>query len=477
MQTYGVYLLNFEITDRHGYTRYFKDTFLACDCENTFILGMPWLTLADPTVFWKKDEKYSNHLEWKKYNATVALETTRWIAMSDAKSFAEKTMNESNNVYVMHVKYVSDLVQQIGPAISTTGEVVSAIDLRQRDFDATEVVLSEVYREYADIFSEEDANKLPEHGPHDYVIELIDNRQPPNGPVYNLSQVELAVLRQYIDKHLANQFIWPSKSPAGAPILFVKKPSGGLRLCVDYQGLNNITIKNCYPLPLIGESLDWLSKAKQYTQLDLTSAYHRLRIKKGDEWKTAFCTRYGHYEYQVLPFGLSNAPAIFQAYINQALAEKLDVFCIVYLDKILIYLEKAKNHTEDVKWVLQKLREANFFVNLQKCNFDAEEVRFLGYIVSPNGVKMEESRVDAIRTWLEPRCVRDVQVFIGFANFYKRFIEGFSKKTALLTSLIKNPAVKQSRKLAAVKNDSFLTSEARKFFQLIKNAFLEAPIL
>ena len=120
------------------------------------------------------------------------------------------------------------------------------------------------------------------------------------------------VLRQYIDKHLANQFIRPSKSSAGASILFVKKLSGGLRLCVDYQGLNNITVKKRYLFPLIGESLDQLSKAKRYTQLNLTSAYHCLRIKKGDEWKTAFRTQYGHFEYQILPFGLSNAPAKFQ---------------------------------------------------------------------------------------------------------------------------------------------------------------------
>ena len=146
-------------------------------------------------------------------------------------------------------------------------------------------------------------------------------------------------MKTYIETHLKTGFIRPSKSPAGAPILFDKKPNGSLRLCVDYRGLNNLTIKNRYPLPLIGESLDRLGRAKRFTQLDLTSAYHQMRIKEGDKWKTAFRTRYDHFEYQVMPFGLSNAPASFQGYNNKILAEKLDIFIIVYLDNIFIYTE------------------------------------------------------------------------------------------------------------------------------------------
>ena len=146
---------------------------------------------------------------------------------------------------------------------------------------------------------------------NEHAIDLEDGKQPPYGPIYSLSPVELETLKIYIKTHLKTGFIWPSKSPAGAPILFNKKPNGSLRLCVDYQGLNNLTIKNRYPLPLIGELLDRLGRAKRFTQLDLTSAYHRMRIKEGDEWKMAFQTRYGHFEYQVMPFGLSNAPASF----------------------------------------------------------------------------------------------------------------------------------------------------------------------
>ncbi len=149
--------------------------------------------------------------------------------------------------------------------------------------------------------------------------------------------MELETLKVYIENNLASGFIRPSKSPAGAPILFDKKSDGSLRLCVDYRGLNNLTIKNRYPLPLVGESLDRLGRAQRFTQLDLTNVYYRMRIREGDEWKMAFRTRYGHFEYQVILFRLTNAPATFQGYINKILTEKLDVFVIVYLDDILIY--------------------------------------------------------------------------------------------------------------------------------------------
>ena len=199
-----------------------------------------------------------------------------------------------------------------------------------------------------------------------------------------------------------------------------------------------MTIKYRYPLPLIGKSLNCLGRAKHFTQLDLTNTYHRMRIREGDEWKTAFRTRYGHFEYQVMPFGLSNAPASFQGYVNKILAEKLDVFVIVYLDDILIYTEDAGQvHVEAVRWVLGELRKHGLFANLKKCRFHQEEVRFLGYVVSSQEIRIEEERINAVKAWPEPKSIRDIQVFIGFANFFRRFIQGFSKIAALLTSMLK----------------------------------------
>ena len=174
---------------------------------------------------------------------------------------------------------------------------------------------------------------------NEHAIKLEEGKQPPFGPIYSIGSVKLEILKTYIMTNLTNGFIRPSKSLAGAPILFDKKPDGSLRLCVDYWGLNNITIKNRYLLLLIGESLNRLSRARRFTQLDLINAYHWIRICDGNEWKTAFWTQYGHFKYQVMPFGLFNAPVIFQGYVNKILTEKLDIFIIVYLEDILIYTE------------------------------------------------------------------------------------------------------------------------------------------
>ena len=196
------------------------------------------------------------------------------------------------------------------------------------------------YSNYSNVFLAENAAELLENtGMNEHAIKLEEDKQPLFGPIYSLGPVELETLKTYIKTNLANGFIWPSKSPARTLILFDKKPDQSLRFCVDYRGLNNIIIKNWYPLPLIGKLLDRLGQAKRFTQLDLTNAYHQMRICESDEWKTAFWTRYSYFEYQVMPFGLSNVPTTFHKYVNKILAEKLDIFVIIYLDDILIYTE------------------------------------------------------------------------------------------------------------------------------------------
>jgi hypothetical protein len=172
---------------------------------------------------------------------------------------------------------------------------------------------------------------------------------------YNMSPAELKVLEEYINEALAKGWIRESQSSAGAPVLFIPKKSGELRLCVDYRGLNAITIKNRYPIPLISELLDRLGNSTVFSKLDLKNAYHRIRIREGDEWKTAFRTRYGHFEYLVIPFGLTNAPATFQAYINRALRGLVDVICIVYLNDILVFSKSEEEHYEHLERVIERL--------------------------------------------------------------------------------------------------------------------------
>ena len=255
---------------------------------------------------------------------------------------------------------------------------------------------------------------------------------------YSLGLVELETLKTYIETNLANGFIRLSKSPAGALILFDRKSDESLCFCVDYWGFNNITIKNKYPLSLIGELLDQLGWARRFTQLDLTNAYHRIMICEGDEWKTAFRTRYGYFKQQIRPFGLSNALAIFQSYVNKILAEKLDIFVIVYLDDILIYTKDlSQPHFEALHWVLDQLWKYLLFANLKKFCLYQDEVCFLGYLVSSKDISIKAKKIEVVQKWLKAKPIRDIQFFLNFANFYQQFIQGFSKIAAPFTSMLK----------------------------------------
>ena len=321
------------------------------------------------------------------------------------------------------------------------------------------------YREFSDVFEKCNADRLPEHRPYDCPIDLIDGACPPFGPIYGLSEPELDALRGYIDENLAKGFIRHSKSPAGSPILFVKKKDGSLRLCVDYRGLNKVTIRNRYPLPLIPELLDRLRTGQVFSKIDLRGAYNLVRIRPGDEWKTAFRTRYGLFEYRVMPFGLTNAPAVFQHMINDIFREYLDQFMVAYLDDILIYSPDLHTHEQHVRLVLSKLREHGLYAKCEKCVFDQPSVEFLGYIISPDGISMDQRKVAAIQEWQPPTRVRDLQSFLGFANFYRRFIKGFSS--------IVQPLVALTRK----DRPFTWTSVEHKAFVSLKSAFMTAPVL
>ena len=325
--------------------------------------------------------------------------------------------------------------------------------------------------EYRDVFSSEAAGTLPRHAWGDHAIDIEHGKEAPYGPLYNLSPKELAVLREYLDDAMAKGWIRRSTSPAGAPILFVPKKDGKLRLCVDYRGLNKVTIKNRLALPLISETLDRLAGAKLFTKLDLKDAYHRIRIKKGDEWKTAFRTRYGHYEYLVMPFGLTNAPATFQGYINRALSGIVDIFCVVYLDDILIFSNSPEEHWRHVREVLERLRQYQLYANLGKCEFGVTQVEFLGYLISTKGVLMDPRRVEAIAAWETPKSFRDVQVFLGFANFYRRFIHRYSVIAKPITDLLKG--AKEGRKGGLFE----WPEEAERAMRKLCAAFTTAPLL
>ena len=280
-----------------------------------------------------------------------------------------------------------------------------------------------------------------------------------------MSREELLVLKKYLDDNLAKGFIRPSNSAAASPVLFVRKPGGGLRFCVDYRGLNALTVKNRYPLPLIRETLDRLNKAKYFTKLDIIAAFNKLRMAKGDEWLTAFRTRYGLYEYLVMPFGLSNAPSSFQHYINDTLRDFLDKFATAYIDDILIYSNTLAEHRKHVRQVLERLKTAGLQVDIDKCEFHQQSVKYLGLIISTDGIRMDPDKIRAVIEWAQPRLVKELQGFLGFANFYRRFIKDYSRVVLPLINLTR-------------KDQPYLWRHAQESaFQELKNRFTSAPIL
>ncbi|KAJ1044136.1 hypothetical protein NDA10_001847 [Ustilago hordei] len=324
------------------------------------------------------------------------------------------------------------------------------------------------YQHLRDVFDEVEADKLPHHTEHDLHLELIEGGKPPQGPLYLKGPKEMSELRRYLDENLEKGFIRPSKSPARSPVLFVPKKDGGLRLCVDYRGLNEITIKNRAPLPLIEEQLFLLRKARIYTKLDLRAAYNLIRVAKGDEWKTAFGTQLGLYEYLVMPFGLANAPAHFQSFINVIFRDIIGVYVVVYLDDFLIFSDTEEVHVKHVTEVLTRLRSNRLFAKLSKCEFHTKTVEFLGYIIKPTGIEMDPEKIRTVKEWPMPVSIHDIQRFLGFANFYRRFIAHFARIAKPLTSLVK--PTERFKKFE-------LPEEAQQAFHQLIQAFTSAGVL
>ncbi|KAJ1576469.1 hypothetical protein NDA12_005468 [Ustilago hordei] len=324
------------------------------------------------------------------------------------------------------------------------------------------------YQHLRDVFDEVEADKLPHHTEHDLHLELIEGGKPPQGPLYLKGPKEMSELRRYLDENLEKGFIRPLKSPARSPVLFVPKKDGGLRLCVDYRGLNEITVKNRAPLPLIEEQLFLLRKARIYTKLDLRAAYNLIRIAKGDEWKTAFGTQLGLYEYLVMPFGLANAPAHFQSFINDIFRDIIGVYVVVYLDDFLIFSDTEEVHVKHVTEVLTRLRSNRLFAKLSKCEFHTKTVEFLGYIIKPTGIEMDPEKVRTVKEWPMPESIHDIQRFLGFANFYRRFIAHFARIAKPLTALVK--PIERFKKFE-------LPEEAQQAFHKLIQAFTSAGVL
>ncbi|KAL0556882.1 hypothetical protein IC582_005399 [Cucumis melo] len=343
----------------------------------------------------------------------------------------------------------------------TWGILASVVDTREADVSLSSEL---VVRDYPDVFPEE-LPGLPPHREVEFAIELEPGTVPISRAPYRMAPAELKELKVQLQELLDKGFIRPSVSPWGAPVLFVKKKDESMRLCIDYRELNKVTVKNRYPLPRIDDLFDQLQGATVFSKIDLRSGYHQLRIKDEDVPKTAFRSRYGHYEFIVMSFRLTNAPAVFMDLMNRVFREFLDTFVIVFIDDILIYSKTEAEHEKHLRMVLQTLRDNKLYAKFSKCEFWLKQVSFLGHVVSKAGVSVDPAKIEAVTGWTRPSTVSEVRSFLGLAGYYRRFVENFSRIATPLTQLTRKGA-------------PFVWSKAcEDSFQNLKQKLVTAPVL
>ena len=318
---------------------------------------------------------------------------------------------------------------------------------------------------FGPIFEKSSFDTLPPRRKWDHAIELKDDSTPFTSKIYPLARDEQRQLDEFIEEHLSSGRIRPSKSPIASPFFFVKKKDGSLRPVQDYRRLNAGTIKNRYPLPLISEIIDKLRGARYFTKFDVRWGYNNVRIKEGDEWKAAFITNRGLFEPLVMFFGLTNSPATFQAMMNELFSGLIKRgVVIVYMDDILIFTKTLEEHRAVTKEVLQILADNGLSLKPEKCEWEKTKVEYLGLVISEDGVEMNSGKVEAVRTWPEPKDKHELQQFLGFANYYRRFINHFSTMSCPLHRLTGNQPWKWGE-------------EERKAFKDLKMAVTTAPVL
>jgi len=304
-------------------------------------------------------------------------------------------------------------------AINISTEVAIENKKNNEDQDVRDTVPRE-YHHLLNVFEQGEKTKVPPHRPGmDLGIDLEEGKTVPIKKIYALSYDQLEELHGYIKQNEDRGWIRRVKSGRASPIMFVKKKDVKLRLCADYRALNEVTKKDRHPLPLISEALDRLGGAKYFTKLDIKDAYHNIRISEGDEWKTTFSTKLGTYESLVMLFGLCNAPAAFQRWINEVLMEYIDMCCIVYLDDVLIYSNTLQQHRKEVSNILEAIRKSGMKVIQSNCEFHQNEREYLGFIIGQEGVKTDPVKTQAIWDWTTSKKIKEIQCFLGFCNFYR----------------------------------------------------------
>ena len=421
------------------------------------ILGMSWLDEHDPEIGWRerslttrttgRSPALFRPLDAGNQHTTLATLTMNGVRKAIAR-------DEVDELYALFVRPAGSADAAAPPP----PPVVPPTPKEQALADA-------LLREYADVFGAEPNGVPPSRGVEHRIVLVPGAVPPPVRPLRHQSSKDLAFFEEYTRELVAAGKMQLSNSPFGAMALIVRKKDGTSRVVIDYRDLNELTVKNKYPLPLMDELFDRVTGAQYFTKLDLKGGFHQILIHEDDRAKTAFRTRYGSYEYRVLPMGLCNAPGTFMELMNSVFRDMLDRSVLVFLDDILVFSKTLEEHVTHLREVLDRLRAQKLYAKLSKCELIRRMVTFLGHLLGVDGLRVMADKVGAVREWPTPRSATDVRAFLGLAGFYRRFVKDFSLVALPLSDLTKD-------KVAFA-----WSAAAQSAFDALKRALCSAPVL
>lgn len=435
------------------------------------ILGKPWLTDFNPAIDFRTNSLSLLH-EGKSYRFQATSGKPKQACLGEKQSLEPELLPEFMNVAQARKELrrgaeliIVELLEGEGdheapvPSHDWLGQARIMVQGEKRE------AVSELLQRHQARFPKELPKRLPPERDIEHEISVEPGNRPPSRPPLRLSQPHLDELKKQLEDLLEHGFIERSSSPYGAPVFFVKKADGSLRLVCDWRALNKVTVKTQACLPSIEDLFDTVQGAKYFSRLDLKSGYHQVRIKEQDIPKTAINTPFGHFQFRVMGFGLTNAPATFMSLMNKVLSPYLRVCVVVFLDDILIFSHTWKDHLQHLDQVLAALGSEQLYCNLRKCEFAAELIKFLGHILTGSTIAPDPEKLEAVRSWPCPKSVKDVRRFLGFANYFRRFIKDYSKVSRCLEQL-------------TGRYQKFLWTEAhQQAFNVLRHALVSAPVL
>lgn len=404
--------------------------------RDTF-LGLPFI------------RKYQQYIDWNKIGVpNVSESESTDVPVLNYLQFQKEIRSKDSDFRMLYIQTLTTENTSISPE-----EEIKGLDSYRE----------QILNEFSDVVSDELPTDLPPSRSLVHRIILQEPNKIAYRRQYKLSHAELEELTRQVSQLMRQGFIRPSASPFNSPVLFVKKKDGSLRLCIDYRALNENTIKDKFPIPDIERLTTDLGTANVYSKLDLMSGYYQVRIAEQDIEKTAFSTDSGHFEWIVMPFGLTNAPSTFQRMMNNVLQPYISKFVKVYIDDILIYSQSVEEHFGHVKKVLELLRQNHLIAKKRKCEFFFSQLKFLGFIISPDGIKTDPEKIEVVKNWPMPQSKKDVQSFLGLTGFYRRFIKDYSKIAVPLHNYVAGNETWYDKQIQA--------------FEKLKQALITAPLL